>query len=62
MRQVSIFILMVALVIMAMACGQQEAPTTKVLASATTYASIEEAKAAVAESGRPIIVDFYTDW
>ena len=62
MRQASIILLMTALIVMAVACGQQESPTTEVLASATVYASIEEAKAAVGESGRPIIVDFYTDW
>lgn len=62
MRQASIVLLMTVLVIMAAACGQKESQTTKVMASATIYSSIEEAKAAVGESGRPIIVDFYTDW
>lgn len=62
MRQVSIILLMTVLVVMAVACGQQESQTTKVMSSATVYSSIEEAQAAVGESGRPIIVDFYTDW
>lgn len=61
MRQASIVLLMTALVVMAVACGQQESQTTKVMASATVYASIEEAKAAVGESGRPIILDFYSE-
>lgn len=62
MRQVSIVLLMTVLIVMAVACGQQESQTTQVMASATVYSSIEEAKAAVGESGRPIIIDFYTDW
>ncbi|MDH3891045.1 MAG: hypothetical protein OEV49_08155 [candidate division Zixibacteria bacterium] len=62
MRHVSIVLLLTALIIMAVACGQQEVETTNVMSSPTVYSSIEEAKAAVGESGRPIVVDFYTEW
>ena len=61
MRQASIVLLMTVLVLMAVACGQQESETTQVVSSAVVYHSIEEARAAVGESGRPIIVDFYSE-
>lgn len=61
MRYASIVLLLTVLIIMAMACGQQESQTTNVILSVTVYSSIEEAKTAVGESGRLIIVDFYSD-
>ena len=62
MRHASIALLLMALIIMAVACGQQEPQTTNVISSSVTiYSSIEEAKTAIGESGRLIIVDFYSD-
>jgi hypothetical protein len=61
MRHASIALLLMALIIMAVACGQQEPQTTNVISSVTIYSSIEEAKTAIGESGRLIIVDFYSD-
>ena len=61
MRHASIALLLMALLTMSVACGQQESQPTKIFSSVPVYSSIEEAKAAVGDSKRVIIVDFYSD-
>lgn len=58
MRKVSILVLAVLVAVIAFSCGKK---VQEPLTEAPFFATLEEAKQA-ASDGRPILLDFYTDW
>jgi len=59
MRKVQILLILLMVALLAVSCGQKkEAEPT--LTTSPSFASFDEAKAAA--NGKPILIDFYTDW
>ncbi len=58
MRRVSILVLVMLVAVIAISCGKK---VQEPLTEAPFFASLEEAKQAALD-GRPILLDFYTDW
>lgn len=58
MRRVSILVFVMLVAVLAISCGKK---VQEPLTEAPFFASLEEAKQA-AKDGRPILLDFYTDW
>ncbi len=61
MRQILI-VLAVALLASVTLLASDDAPDSAEQATAPSYGSLAEAKAAAAEKNMPMILDFYTDW
>lgn len=58
MRRVSILVFVMLAAIIAFSCGKK---VQEPLTEAPFFATLDEAKLAAAD-GRPILLDFYTDW
>ncbi|MFQ5454257.1 MAG: hypothetical protein ACE5D6_08740 [Candidatus Zixiibacteriota bacterium] len=59
MRLVKV-ILMISVVMIVVSCVEKK--EAEIIPSASFYTSFTEAKAAVATTDKPIVIDFYTDW
>lgn len=58
MRRVSILVLFVLLVVIAVSCGKK---VQEPLTQAPFFTTLDDAQKA-AKDGRPILMEFYTDW
>ncbi len=60
MRQTKPALAVAAVMLLGVSCAQKE--VRQPLESAPYFSSLEEAQQAAGTSGKPILVEFYTDW
>ncbi|MEA3297048.1 MAG: thioredoxin fold domain-containing protein [candidate division Zixibacteria bacterium] len=60
MRQITLVVVLITAVALTIGCSQKEAAVA--LTEAPYYSSLQEAQKAVGSTGKPILVEFYTDW
>ena len=57
-----ITLLVFIMAILAVSCGKKAEETVSTQMESFYYTTFADAKVAAAETGKPIVIDFYTDW